>query len=184
LSILVGFAPFIAFFVMTRIGSAASGLWLAAILALAVALHDRWRGVSVKIIEIGAVLLFGGLALLTALAGIEWSVAAARAAVDGGLALIVAVSLLIGRPFTLQYARERVPEALWTSPIFLSVNRRITLVWGAAFVVMTLADLAAIYVPAIPIWVDVVATLVALVAAIRFTSWYPEQVRRQVAGAA
>jgi uncharacterized membrane protein len=45
---------------------------------------------------------------------------------------------------------------------------------------MVLADIAAEYVAAIPIWVDVAASVAAFVAAVAFTRLYPARVRRQV----
>jgi hypothetical protein len=35
-----------------------------------------------------------------------------RLRVDAGLLLIVLITLLVGKPFTLQYAREQVPQDL------------------------------------------------------------------------
>jgi hypothetical protein len=110
-------------------------------------------------------------------------VATVRLAVDAGLLGIVLVSLAIGRPFTIQYAREQVPEQFWASPIFTSVNRAITWVWAAAFAVMVAADAAAEWVSAIPIWVDVVVSIAAFLAAVWWSRWYPAKVRRAVAAA-
>jgi hypothetical protein len=42
---------------------------------------------------------------------------AVRLAVDAGLLAIVLASLAAGRRFTLQYARERVPEQYWHAPL-------------------------------------------------------------------
>jgi hypothetical protein len=106
-----------------------------------------------------------------------------RLAVDAGLLAIVLVSLAIGRPFTLQYAREQVPEQFWATPRFMAVNRAISSVWGGCFAVMVLADVAAEYAPAIPIWVDVAASVAAFVGALWFTRWYPARVRQQVKSA-
>ena len=107
-----------------------------------------------KILEIGSVVLFGLLVAYTLLAAPRWTVATVRLAVDGGLLTIVLVSLGIGRPFTLQYARERVPEPIWALPVFFTTNRRITVVWAVAFAVHVAADAAAEYVPAVPLWLD------------------------------
>jgi hypothetical protein len=107
-----------------------------------------------KVLEVGSLLLFGLLLLYTLIAAPHWSVATVRLAVDGGLFTILLVSLAIGAPFTLQYARERVPKEYWASPLFLATNPRITGVWGAAFAVMTVADAAAEYIEAIPLWIE------------------------------
>jgi hypothetical protein len=100
-----------------------------------------------------------------------------------GLVAIAVVSLAIGRPFTLQYARERVPEPVWALPVFHTTNRLITTVWAAAFAVLVAADAAAEYVAAIPIWVDVAASVAAFAAAVWFSRRYPAVVQRRFASA-
>jgi hypothetical protein len=68
-------------------------------------------GHSVKLLETGTLLLFGGLTLLQLVMGEQWSIADVRLRVDAGLLLIVLLTMVLGRPFSLQYARERVtPE--------------------------------------------------------------------------
>ena len=91
----------------------------------------RWHGEAVKILEVGSLALFGALSAYTWLAAPEWTVATVRLAVDAGLLAIVLVSLAIDRPFTLQYARERVPEAFWAMPLFLTTNRIISAAWAS-----------------------------------------------------
>jgi uncharacterized membrane protein len=144
----------------------------------------QWRrGESVKVLEVGSLALFGILLLYTLVAAPEWTVATVRLAVDGGLLVIVLVSLAIGMPFTLQYARESVPQELWTAPLFITTNQRITGAWAAAFAVMTAADAAAHYVEAIPVWIEVAASIAAFVGAVWFTRWYSAVVRRRVSDA-
>jgi hypothetical protein len=124
--ILLGFTPYVAFFVIMRIAAVELAMWAAFAMAALIALYGSWRGRSVKILEIGAVMLFGVLAVFTMVARWQWSVTAVRLAVDVGLLAIVLVSIAIGRPFTMQYARERVAREYWQTPLFLSINRRIT----------------------------------------------------------
>ena len=183
MSILLGLSPFIVFFVLMRLVSPVAGL-VGALVASALLCLAMWlRGASVKILEAGSLVLFALLAIYTLVAAPTWTVATVRLAVDAGLLGIVLVSLAIGRPFTIQYAREQVPEQFWASPIFTSVNRAITWVWAAAFAVMVAADAAAEWVSAIPIWVDVVASIAAFLAAVWWSRWYPAKVRRAVAAA-
>jgi hypothetical protein len=181
MTILLGLTPFLAFFALTRLVSPAAGLTAALVISLLLCLRMLRRGQSVKILEIGSLILFALLTAYTLVAAPRWTVAAVRLAVDGGLLAIVLVSLAIGRPFTLQYAREQVPEQFWATPIFITTNRIISAVWVLAFAVLVAADGAAEYVPAMPLWTDIAASIAALVAAIWFTRWYPAAVRRGVA---
>jgi hypothetical protein len=184
MGVLLGLAPFIAFFVLMRAASPLAGL--AAALAVSVALSGRtWRrGEQLKVLDIGSLALFATLTVYTLVAAPAWTVATVRLAVDGGLLLIVLISLAIGRPFTLQYAREQVPQQYWNAPRFIAVNRLITSVWAGAFAVMVAADAAAEYVPAIPLAVEIAATVLAFAGAVAFTLWYPARVRRQTGVAA
>ena len=182
MGILLGLTPFIAFFVLMRLVSPLAGLLAALATSLALGVRMWRRGETVKILEVGSLILFGGLVLYTLLAAPAWTVASVRLAVDGGLLAIVVVSLAIGRPFTLQYAREQVPKEFWATPTFVKTNRLITSVWAAAFAVLVAADAAAEYLPAVPLSVDIAASIAAFGGAVGFTLWYPAHVRRAVGG--
>ena len=94
-----------------------------------------------------------------------------------GLLAIVLVSIAVGRPFTIQYARERIAEQYWQTPLFLAVNRRITWVWAAAFAVLVAAHVATLFF-SVPAWIDGVVTAAAFVYATAFTARYPEKARK------
>ena len=117
MDILLGFTPYVAFFVIMRIAAVELAMWAAFAMAVLIALYGSWRGRSIKILEIGAVTLFGALAVLTMVAHWQWSVTAVRLVVDIGLLAIVLVSIAIGRPFTMQYARERGARVLAESAV-------------------------------------------------------------------
>lgn len=177
MGILLGFAPYVAFFIVVRIGAIAAAMWAAFGVALLVALYGNWRGGSPKILEIGAIGLFGGLAVFTAITQWEWTLMGLRLAVDLGLLAIVLISIAIGRPFTMQYAREQVAEEYWHTPLFLAVNRHISWVWTAAFAALVVAH-AATVCSLVPVWVDPVVTVLALVYAASFTARYPARARK------
>lgn len=179
MGILLGLTPFIAFFVLMRFVAPLAGLAGALMVSLALCARMLWRGEAIKVLEFGSLILFALLTVYTVLAAPTWSIATVRLAVDGGLLAIVLMSLAIGHPFTLQYAREQVPPQYWNAPRFVAVNRLISGVWAGAFAIMVAADVSAEYIPAVALWVDVTATAVALVGAVAFTLWYPAKVRRE-----
>jgi hypothetical protein len=179
MSILLGLSPFVTFFVLMRLATPTVGLMGALAVSSLLCLRMWRRSESVKILEVGSLILFGLLAGYTLLAAPRWTVATVRLAVDGGLLAITLVSLAVDRPFTLQYARERVPEQYWGLPVFLVTNRIITWVWAVTFTIHVAADAAAEYVPAIPIWLDVLVSIAAFVSAVVFSRRYPEAVRRR-----
>jgi hypothetical protein len=47
---------------------------------------------------------------------------------------------------------------------------------------MVLAELALLYVPGLPPRAGVVAIVLALVGAVKFTGWYPEREEQRIAG--
>ena len=47
---------------------------------------------------------------------------------------------------------------------------------------LVIADLIMLYVPDLPPRVGIIMTIVALVAAIKFTAWYPDRVKASAAG--
>lgn len=183
MSILLAFAPFIVFAVVDRLVGPTEGLVAGALTSLAVLVRD-WLspGRTPKLLEIGTALLFGGMALYAVLGDPDWSIMAVRLRVDAGLLAIVLGTLAIGRPFTQQYAREKVASAHWNSPSFLRTNTVITAVWALAFLVMVTADLVLIYMPDVHPRVGIIATVLALVGAIKFTGWYPERAKRPAPG--
>jgi intracellular septation protein A len=181
MNILLSFGPFILFAVLMRFGDVLFALIAAAAFSALLIVRERRRGKSMKILEAGTVALFGGLAIFTALTRYDWTILEARLAVDIGLLAIVLGSLIARRPFTLQFAREEVPQEYWANPQFLATNYKISGAWAGAFVVLVVADVVMAFFPAIPLWVGIVVTILALAGAIWFTRWYPQQVRKRLA---
>jgi hypothetical protein len=177
MGILLAFAPFLAFALVDRLVGPMEGLIAGAVVSAALLLRDLVLGRTVKVLEIGTAILFGGLALYAMLGRPSWSVIGVRLVVDAGLLLIVLVSLAIRRPFTLQYAREQVAPEHWGAPEFIRTNYVITAVWALAFAVMVAAELALLYLPGIPPRAGIIAIILALVGAMKFTAWYPERRR-------
>jgi uncharacterized membrane protein (UPF0136 family) len=176
MGILLAFAPFIAFALLDRLVGATPGLIAATLVSAGLLVRDAISpNRSAKVLEIGTFVVFGVLTAYTLIASAAWSVFGVRLYVDAGLLLVVLISMAIRRPFTLQYARETSPAEIWTTPEFIRVNYIITAVWALAFVVMVAADVIEVTMPNLPQRIGIWATILALVGAIRFTSWYPER---------
>ncbi len=180
MGILLSFAPFIGFAVIDRLIGSAEGLFAGFAISAFLLLRD-WLGSkrAPKTLEIGTTILFGMLALYALVRDPTWSIMGVRLVVDTGLLLIVLVSIAIRQPFTLQYAREQVPQKVWTSAEFVRTNYVITAVWALAFAALVGADAVLVFVPDLPPRFGIIVTIAALVGAVKFTSWYPE--RRQAA---
>ncbi len=177
MNLLLAFSPFITFAVLERFAGVAWALALAALVSLAIVVRDLLSPARhAKLLELGSLVLFGGLAILAVASGADWPVLLVRLWVDIGLCVIVLGSVLVGKPFTLAYAKERVAPEVWKTQRFERINRTLSLVWLLAFIVLVLADLLMLYVPQVPLAVGVAITLASLVAAFRFSRWYPSRV--------
>jgi hypothetical protein len=178
MGVLLAFAPFIAFAVIDRLAGPTEGLVSGAVVAIALIVRDAITpGRTPKILEVGTAVLFGALAAYAVLSTPTWSVIGVRLCVDIGLLAIVLITMVLGRPFTLQYAREQVSAEHHSSAEFLRTNYVITGVWAFAFAVMVAAELALLYAPNLPPRLGVLVIIAALIGAVKFTGWYPGHVR-------
>ncbi|MEA2703745.1 MAG: hypothetical protein QOD63_1690, partial [Actinomycetota bacterium] len=98
---------------------------------------------------------------------------------NGAIALIVLISILVGRPFTRQYAKETVPEQYWNGAVFLKSTLVISWVWFAAFAVMTASSALTRSYPASELWFNWIIPIGALIAAFKFTAGYPAYLKKQ-----
>jgi hypothetical protein len=183
MGMLLAFAPFMVFALIDRLAGGTAGLIAGAAVSAALILRDLITSRrSPKVLEIGTAILFTGLALYAVLLDPAWSIVGVRLRVDAGLLLVVLVSIVLHRPFTLQYAREQVPAEHWGSREFVRTNYVISAVWALAFAVMVAADLVLLYATDLPPRVGIIATILAIVGALKFTAWYPERGRAPAVG--
>jgi len=179
MGILMGFAPFILFALLTNI-SVSLALWVAFAAAFAIGIRDFAHTRILRVLDVGSTILFGLLALYAGFIQPGLSVQAVRLVVDCGLLLIAATSMAIRNPFTLQYAREQTPQEFWNTPVFIRTNYIITAVWTLAFLVTTAADATATFNKKFPLSLDIGVGLAALALAVIFTARYPVLVRARV----
>ncbi len=174
-------APYGAFTSLMLVASASLSLFAASSVCLAVIALDAYRGRSVKLLGAGSAVVFAGLGVYFTFVDPSLSSSAVRFFVDTGIFTISAGSMLIRRPFTLQYAIESVPAEVAAIPGFLRANYIITAAWTAAAALMMLANMAALYVPGLPIWLSLAIAFAARNSAIYFTKWYPQYRRTKLA---
>jgi len=170
-------APYGVYTFLMLVTSAAVSVFAACAICLATIALDVMRGRSVKTLAAGSAILFAGLGLYLALIHPVLSTLAVKVSVDVGIFLIALGSLLVRRPFTLQYAIESVPAETAATPGFLRANYIITAAWTAATLLMMAANIVLLYVPGLPIWLGLAIALAARNSAIYFTKWYPEYQR-------
>ena len=167
-------APFGAFALLMLVTSAQISLFASAAICLAVIGIDVYRGRSIKVLGAGCVVLFAGLGAYVTLVDPSLSHSAVKLTIDVGVLAISLASLIIGKPFILQYALEEVDAETAKLPGFKKAVYLITWAWNAAFVLMIIGNVLTIYVPGLPLWSSLVIAFAARNSAAFFTTWYPQ----------
>jgi hypothetical protein len=178
-NILLAFAPFLAFALLERSLGTHGALFAATAVAALLLVRDTVvRHRSLKSLEVGSLVLFGALAFASRFPQFSLSVVGVRLCVDGGLLAVILITLLIGQPFTLQYAREQVSKEVAGSPQFKATNVKLSALWALAFAVIVAADAAMLYVPGFTPIVGTIVILAALAGAALLTMWLPKTATR------
>jgi hypothetical protein len=171
MGILLGFAPFIVFALLTSI-SVSLALWLAFAVAFAIGIRDFLHAKMIRMLDITCLLLFAMLALYTGFIQPSLPVQAVRLIADIVLLLLALISMARKIPFTEQYLRDELPERFWDTPEFLRAAYVLSGVWAAAFFVMAVADALTTFEHRLSFALDVAIGLAAMALAIGFTVRY------------
>jgi hypothetical protein len=174
-------APYAAYAFLMLVTSAAVSLFASATICLSVIALDVARGHQIKILGAGSVIVFTAVGCYVTLVEPGVSASAVKLAVDIGIFLISLTSILIRRPFTLQYAREAVDADTAVLPAFVRANYIITWAWTGSMLLMMIGNVAMIYVPGLPLWSSLLIAFAARNCAVYFTKWYPEYTRAKYA---
>jgi hypothetical protein len=176
MKIFISFLPWIVFWVL----SGRSSFQTASVASTAVVFFLNFKNIrnrSIKILDIGTLLFFIFLTVISFTSKGQLVDIYASPLSSAALFLITLLSILIRKPFTLQYAREKVDHEKWNSPIFYSINLAISWVWCFSFAISTLTSYIALNHPSL---VDRVIQILAFVGAIKFTSWYPGYIKSKI----
>jgi hypothetical protein len=143
-SILLGFLPWIVFGVIS--GQSLWRLNAAIIVALALVLVMGYRQLTKGFILTWGSLLFFSVNLVMVVIGRNlWVIKNLDILAKGTLAAIAWLSILMGKPFVLQYARETVPPERQASAVFYRTCRTLAAIWGAVFLIATGMSVAKTY---------------------------------------
>ena len=176
MTLIFGFSPFILFAVLSRL-SPDLGLWAAFAAAFVVTIRDFVESPSLRLLDIGNLVLFGLLALVRGFLVPGLSLGFVRFIAEVFLFLLLASSLIRGRPFSLQYAH--VPPAEAARPSFLRINIVISAIWAIGFAAMAAMDGLILMVATLPLWPAIAVSVAAIAIAITFTLRYPDHAAMQ-----
>jgi hypothetical protein len=145
--VLVGFVPWSVFSLfVARVGpgAVAAACVLALLVAAGLVMRSLCSGESPKLLEIVAVVVFFGLAVVAfTVPTTDGFLAGYGRALAAAILAVVILGLAPVLPFTEQYARESVPREYWHTPAFRSVNRRLSTTWGGVVAAMAVSHTAA-----------------------------------------
>lgn len=174
--LLLAFAPWLSFLLIAH-GSLLRvklGLVVGLALSVAMGLTHLHRGI---ILWVG--LVFFGCAGV-AVIGFEdaWTLEHMGVLANGALAAGAWLTVLVRKPFTLDYAKEHTDPALWRHPAFLRTNYLITAAWAAVFTLN--AGLA--FLKMQRLWFSDLTfellSYVLLVGCALFTAWYQGRAKK------
>lgn len=154
----------------------------AASAALGLTLLTLWigwrRGVPVHALEVFGGVYFAGLAALGLFAPdsvISWLEVWAGELSSITLALFAVVTLLIGKPFTIAYAKDTTPSEHWDTPLFKRINDAISAVWAGSFTLSAIAGgLGDTVWLGSDFWTGWILPLAGVLFAVEFTEFYPD----------
>ncbi len=172
MNLVLGFGPFILFALLSRL-SADLALWIAFAAAFVVTIRDFVEQPKLRLLDGVSLGLFGVLALWRGFLDPGLSLAELRTILDLGFTAAILISLLLRRPFSLQYAAR----GGWSESAFLRTNYLISLVWFGGFAAMALAD-AAVTFAGQPLYAGIATSALALAICIVFTLRYPASAKR------
>jgi hypothetical protein len=144
-NIWLGFVPWVLFAVLCRRDSLQAAVVVGLVGAVVVSAPGVLAG-RPKLLELGTIAFFVVFVVVVFVVdpgADDFLNRYGRAIATAGLALIAAVSLLLGKPFTEQYAKEQVDPSLWGTERFGALNRRFTAAWALVFSLMACSHIVA-----------------------------------------
>lgn len=147
--------------------------------SLLVMLVGRSRGIKVHALEVFGAVFFGALAVVGLFATADvtrWLELWAGELTNIALAGFAWLTLLIGKPFTIAYAKDTTPPEHWDSPLFNRINTVITAAWASAFTFAAGAGFIGDYIYHDPgnFWTGWILQLAAIFFAVSVTQFYPD----------
>lgn len=137
---MLSFIPWLLFMVIPAdsLGELKLSIFVCFAASLVLGFGDLKKGM---ILAWGTLLFFIACILLVNVFNVVWVAENMAALSNGVLAAIVWLSILVGCPFALQYARQELPREQWDDPRLVHGGLHISLFWG---VMMTISALVAV----------------------------------------
>ena len=176
---LAGLAPWIVMSILSGPGRFELSVLVALALSVTFVVAGHRRHSRYKLMEVFDLIFFAGFALIGILASpaqITWMETWAGEITNIVLTVFVLFTIVIRKPFTIEYAREQTPKEYWDTPMFIRINYQITWMWFAAFAVQAISGAYGDEVLRNNnnFWTGWVIQLAAVVFAAAFTEFWPD----------
>jgi hypothetical protein len=139
-SILVGFAPWIVYWILVGNVPFEAAVLVALAVAVAAFAIGRVKGTPGRTLEIGAIATFVVLAVLTFTVSQTFMEQWMQPLSNAGIFLVALASVLTGRPFVREFAEVDQPEEVINGEVFKRITTLLTWIWVAAFAGMTVSS--------------------------------------------
>jgi hypothetical protein len=177
LKLIIAFAPWLAFLLIAH-GSLFRlklGLIIALVLSIGMGVTRLHRGV---ILWVGLV-FFSCATLVVVVFNNMWAVKHMGIGTSGVLATCSWLTVIFGKPFTMDYAKEHTDRSLWKSPGFIRTNVILTSAWSLTFTINAILAWGKMEHFILSELGYEIISYSLLIGTAAFTSWYPGYVRRR-----
>ncbi|MCP4177923.1 MAG: hypothetical protein GY756_09165 [bacterium] len=96
------------------------------------------------------------------------------------LAVMAWISISIRTPFTMQYAKQKVSEDKWNSPIFIKINYILTSVWAIIFTLSIIIRIVLKNNPSLISTTTTVLVIVGVLISMKFPAIYSNLYNRRL----
>jgi len=170
---LISFMPWFLFWILALQARIESAAIVGFLTAVAIVIKNRRQGRSIKSLQIGTLVFFVLLGISVSIFGKEILAHNIDLIGNSAILIIVFVTIVIGRPFSLEFMRERVEKRFWGDRGFLRANYFISWLWFTTLLV-NLSLVAARHFSLIEIarWVSVLIRILDCIVAMKVSIWY------------
>ncbi len=171
-TLILGFAPWIIYLFMPT--STLNEFKIAIILSLIACVVCQFRELKKGfVLSWGSLLFFLLMTVGVVVLTNSWIIKNAGIISNSALIIITFISIIIGKPFTIQYAKETVPSERWKHPLFIRINYLLSIFWLVVFMIGLLLYLIRDYFQ-ISHWIYAFISYIPLIIGIFFTAWFPD----------
>jgi hypothetical protein len=139
--ILLGFAPWIVYWVLVGNVPFTTAVLVALAVAVLSFVIGRLKGKPGRTLEIGAVATFLVLTILTFAMSQSFMERWMQPLSNAGIFLVALIGVLVGKPFVREFAEVEQPPEVVKSEVFGRITMTLTWIWVAAFAGMTLSSM-------------------------------------------